>query len=97
MSQQTDPQAGDIREDKAAYFRHEIKCLDCGLHFVVMSWWEAWPNAGTTRDLQVREATGLIYCPECGSLGPKIHQLREADGFIFQEVFSIGSNFVSFG
>lgn len=68
------------------FWLHKFKCMDCGLHFVSCSDYEDWPNKGTTREQQVGEATGLVYCPECGSTGPKIHWRSEGPGFIFQAV-----------
>jgi len=71
----------------ASYFQHPIKCLACGLHFIVCSDFEDWPDKGTTRDQQLGEATGLIYCPECGSDLAKLHyHPRSVEGFIFQAV-----------
>ena len=69
------------------YWQHRIKCLGCGLHFVVCSDFEEWPNQGTTRDLKLGEATGLIYCPECGVPSNKlVYEPAEVEGFIFQAV-----------
>ena len=69
------------------YWQHRIKCLGCGLHFVVCSAFEEWPNQGTTRDLNLGEATGLIYCPECGTPNNKlVYEPAETEGFIFQAV-----------
>ena len=69
------------------YFQHPVKCLACGLHFVVCSDYEDWPDKGTTRDLNLGEATGVIYCPECGNTEQKIlWGPRNPDGFIFEEV-----------
>lgn len=75
-----------------SYYQHPIKCLNCGLHFIVCSDYEHWPNHGTTREQKVNEATGLIYCPECGNFGTGIstkvlqYPPRETEGFIFQAV-----------
>ena len=75
------------------YYQHPIKCLNCGLHFIVCSDYEDWPDHGTTREQIIKEATGLIYCPECGQIGQRgfsgkmIQWLpRETEGFIFQAV-----------
>jgi hypothetical protein len=71
---------------EAKFYEHKFKCTQCGLHFIVCSDFEQWPNLGTTRDQNLGESTGLIYCPECGSNGPKVHWRKETDGFIFQSV-----------
>jgi ssDNA-binding Zn-finger/Zn-ribbon topoisomerase 1 len=68
------------------YYQHKIKCLKCGLHFVVCSDYEDWPNEGTTRDQNLGEATGVIHCPECGTQNFGIHWKEQVEGFIFQTV-----------
>lgn len=69
------------------YWQHKIKCLTCSLHFIVCSDYEDWPNAGTTREIALGgEATGLIFCPECGSTSPMLHHKEPVAGFIFQAV-----------
>lgn len=65
-----------------SYWQQKLKCLKCGLHFVACSDYEYWPNVGTTRDLNLKEATGVIYCPECGSNNPMLHWREEVEGFI---------------
>ena len=65
----------------SAYWQHRIKCLKCGLHFIVCSDHEGWPFEGTTG-----EATGLIHCPECSSVGPKLVAKVKVGGFIAQAV-----------
>ena len=65
----------------SAYWQHRIKCLKCGLHFIVCSVYEGWPFEGTTG-----EATGLIDCPECSSVGPKLVAKVKVSGFIAQAV-----------
>lgn len=69
-----------------SYWQHKVKCLKCGLHFVVCSDYENWPNEGTTRDVTLGEATGLIHCPECGAFDAHIHWKEQVEGFIFQTV-----------
>lgn len=69
------------------FYQHRIKCMDCGLHFIACSDYENWPNEGTTREQKVGEATGHVYCPECGSTGRKMmYAPVKMDGFIFQFV-----------
>lgn len=70
---------------------HKFKCLKCGLHFIVCSWYPDWPNAGTTRDQTLGEATGKCHCPECGSDEEKLRWSEERteahpEPFIFQVV-----------
>ena len=70
----------------SAYWQHRIKCLQCGLHFIVCSDYEGWPNEGTTREQKLKEATRLVYCPECGGTGRKLIAKAKVPGFIFQAV-----------
>ena len=87
MSDQDEtPEAQD--DESVSYWQKRIKCLACGLHYVVCTDFREWPDKGTTRDQQLGEATGLIYCPECGSTNaaPKIVYTKEVEGFIFQAV-----------
>lgn len=65
---------------------HKFKCMDCGLHFIVCSWYKLWPNEGTTRAMRLNEATGKCYCPECGSDGNKLHWTEESGEQIFSFV-----------
>ncbi len=75
-----------------SYWQHPIKCLECGLHFLVCSDYEEWPDKGTTREQKVGEATGLVYCPECGHHGTGLptkmlrYKPLKTEGFIFQAV-----------
>ena len=69
------------------YWNHRIKCLDCGLHYVVCSDYEGWPDEGTTREIQMEESTGVIYCPECGSsTGKLVYEPTKEAGYIAQMV-----------
>ena len=69
-----------------SHWQHKCKCLRCGLHFTAYSDFAKWPMEGTTREQRDGEATGLIYCPECGSTEPKVHWVAQVEGFIFQYV-----------
>ena len=84
----SDPKETPEEDDEAvSYWQKRIKCLACGLHFIVCTDFREWPDKGTTRDQQLGEATGLIYCPECGSTDkPKLVYTKEVEGFIFQAV-----------
>lgn len=78
------------------HFEHKFKCIACSLHFVVCSDYENWPDVGTTRDLVHGEATGVVYCPECGSIAPKLHW-REEIGRPIYETVPGRSQLISFG
>lgn len=70
----------------ATYHIHKFRCMACSLHFAVYSDYEQWPAEGTTRALNLGEATGLVYCPECGSTNSKVSWHEEIEGFIFQAI-----------
>ncbi len=80
----------------ASYWQHPIKCVKCGLHFIVCSDYKNWPAEGTTELLHRKEDEVVpphIFCPECGSIGPPgfnrlmlQYPAREVEGFIFQAV-----------
>lgn len=62
------------------HYQHKIKCLNCSLHYIVLSEHEEWPQNGA-------DARNGIFCPECGSAGTKIlWKPEEHDEFIFQVV-----------
>lgn len=84
MSKDTDLDTKPMEEVK--YHQHKFKCMSCGLHFIICSDFAEWPDKGTTRALDLGEATGLVYCPECGDVRMKIHWQEEVQGFIFQAV-----------
>lgn len=58
------------------YFRHKVKHMECGLHFIVCSNHEAWPHS----------TSGVVHCPECGGTSGFIMWKEEMDGFIFEDV-----------
>lgn len=61
--------------DKAIYTQFRIKCMECGLHFVVCSWFPE------------RHAMTTLYCPECGQHNAHFYLYRFAvEGYIFQLV-----------
>lgn len=69
-----------------ATFEHPIKCMTCGLHFVVVSWHEEW---GAER---------VCFCPECGAVNGKlVWRPRKVDKQIFEivpgdrEILSLGT------
>ncbi len=57
-------QSGGMTSDEGDS-RHEfrIKCVPCGLHYVVLTWNEDWPNT---------HACLNGYCPECGQTSEKL-------------------------
>jgi ssDNA-binding Zn-finger/Zn-ribbon topoisomerase 1 len=70
-------------ETKAMYTQFRVKCMDCGLHFIVCTdypdWW--------AKKVVVRERQTPMYCPECGQhKGKFITWKAEVEGFIFQAV-----------
>ncbi|MBU8580158.1 MULTISPECIES: HNH endonuclease [Bacillus] len=59
----------------ATYTQKKIKCLACGLHFIICTWNKHLHNSST------------IICPECGQKkGDFIVWAQQKFGFIFQEV-----------
>ena len=67
---------------QANYFQHPIKCLKCGLHFIICSDYKEWPIYDTPD-----KTPGIIHCPECGSTEPIIiWSPQKVEGFIFQAV-----------
>lgn len=65
---------------------HKFKCMKCGLHFVVCSWYENWPHEGTTQKELTGETSGLVFCPECGSTSSKLYYRESREAQIYQEV-----------
>ena len=50
------------------YFRHKFKCLECSLHFVVLSYFEQWPPpTGSKR---------IFRCPECANQDERLFLRR---------------------
>ena len=62
-------------ETTATYTQLRVKCMGCGLHFIVCTWTPE-QHAATT-----------MYCPECGQHMSKfIVWKAEVKGFIFEAV-----------
>lgn len=59
------------------HYEHKFKCLACGLHYVVCSDYEEWPQ---------KEFGTASYCPECGSISPKLHWRETSSDPIFVTV-----------
>jgi len=60
---------------EATYTQLRVKCLECGLHFIVCTWYPE------------KHATTTLYCPECGQHAGKFLLWKaEVEGFIFQAV-----------
>ena len=51
-------------------YLHKFKCLYCSIEFMICSHSKKWPEENTTREQLLGEASGIVYCPECGSRGP---------------------------
>jgi ferredoxin-like protein FixX len=81
-------------QKEVGHYQHKIKCLECGLHFVVCSDYKDWPCEGTTvqlRDFDTPEATeqstnGHAFCPECGKRGQQMVWRSEESNYIFEVV-----------
>ena len=62
-------------ETTATYTQLRVKCMKCGLHFIVCT------------DYPEQHAITTMYCPECGQhLGKFLLWKAEVGGFIFQAV-----------
>jgi len=65
-----------MTEREGETFEYRIKCMNCGLHYTVLSWVDGWH---TDKDGG--------YCPECGRKGGKMVSGPVArEEFIFQLV-----------
>ena len=59
----------------ATFTQVRAKCMECGLHFTVHTWYPE-EHAGTT-----------LYCPECGQHEQRFMTwVVEVEGYIFQHV-----------
>lgn len=57
------------------YYEHKLKCLSCGLHYVMLSW-----------DPEIRVPLERVHCPECGKIGASVYVGRATrEGFMFQQ------------
>jgi hypothetical protein len=63
-----------------------LKCMECGLHFQVFSWFQNWPEGTGPTHRSKKEGP---FCPECGQNGRFLIQKSTSDKPIFE--------FVSFG
>jgi len=60
---------------EATYTQLRVKCMKCGLHFIVCTWFPE------------QHATTTMYCPECGQHEGTFYIWQaEVEGFIFQAV-----------
>jgi hypothetical protein len=67
------------------HYQHKIKCLNCSLHFIVLSDLADWPGLEEADADEAADAK--IHCPECGQTKRFIRwQAEEHDEFIFQVV-----------
>lgn len=61
--------------DIPTYTQMKVKCLNCGLHFIICTWYKD------------RHTNKTIYCPECGlHNGANLVWMQEKPGFIFEDV-----------
>lgn len=59
----------------ATYTQLRCKCTQCGLHFIICTWYPEAHGAST------------IHCPECGNHGRRFLVWQvEIEGYIFQAV-----------
>ena len=58
------------------HIQYKLKCMNCGLHYIVFSWYYDWID-------KVKEYKG-IFCPECGSNNISILSASKSDKFIFK-------------
>lgn len=66
----------------ATFWQHRIKCMSCGLHYIICSDYEDWWDNSDLAD-------GAPSCPECHSKlreNGAIHWKAKVEGFIFQYV-----------
>uniref|UniRef100_A0A6H1ZH30 Uncharacterized protein n=1 Tax=viral metagenome TaxID=1070528 RepID=A0A6H1ZH30_9ZZZZ len=63
------------------YYQHKFKCQNCGLHFIVCSWIEGWPEP---RGQKTRAKA--VTCPECGNKDEMLHAVEQVDGEIYMAV-----------
>jgi predicted RNA-binding Zn-ribbon protein involved in translation (DUF1610 family) len=57
------------------YWQVKVKCLSCGLHFILCTWQPE------------RHTLASLWCPECGEHKRRfVIWLEELDGFIYQAV-----------
>ncbi len=61
-------------EDGAKYQQVKAVCQNCGVHFLVATWFEK------------RHSAKTLFCPECGIRGKKIVWVETVSGFIFQTI-----------
>jgi len=60
---------------ESGHLQYKCKCLGCGLHFSVHSWYEDW-----------KKKVGAPYCPECGGQGVMVITAKKSDKNIYEEV-----------
>jgi hypothetical protein len=84
----------DSSTDSILHFQHKIKCISCGLHFIVFSYSENWPKEGTTvqvnypesPEAKVQAERGHAFCPECGRQSLQMVWKSAESTFVFDHV-----------
>ena len=67
--------AKQAETEKATYSQLRCKCMACGLHFTVHTWYPE------------RHAVTTLYCPECGQHEARFIVYRATvEGYIFNAV-----------
>ena len=60
------------------YYRLMFKCLDCGFHFVGLTWhYDEWKK-------RLTEEKKKAYCPECGATNTFLLGVEEVEGHIWE-------------
>ncbi len=62
------------RATNASYRQVKAVCQNCGVHFLVATWFDN------------RHSAKTLFCPECGIRGKKIVWAETVQGFIFQTI-----------
>ena len=56
------------------HYQYKLKCLNCQLHFIALSWYRGWWKPGYT------------ICPECGSTNVICLKVEQSDKQIWEIV-----------
>jgi hypothetical protein len=68
----------------------QLKCLACGLHFKVYSFFANWPEGAA--ELHPGNKQEGPFCPECGQNERFLIERETSEKFIFQHVGFTGEN-----
>ncbi len=62
---------------ESGHIQYKCKCLKCGLHFIVYSWYEDWIK---------KVEYGKPHCPECGLQSTFLLGTLFSDKHIYEKV-----------